>query len=552
MKNTNGIWPHICVFSWDFNFTRRVTLIGDQSFISTGDPLKAWRDRAKEADIINAEIMRKPSPFSCYCPERGSSIKHPCGKCGIQTPCKYLSPGAYDLLQCKSCNESQANLTRCAVRIVRVSLERSLKHEFRRRGWDKGERFEQLLHEGRAKTMSDLSNQSGTAYLSAFSRKLITYTAVQRYLMPSVDAVFPYGNDGKGCAVLHAPTNICIIEQALNFMKSIHLPITVQKIADYFVRYSKLKGSGYLDWDILESNLVTECDRLTTIRINAGWKITDRSKTGVTAELMEYLREEWVSGKFRSNQPQIQPNRRMWANLPRFRRWSSSDKVRLQTIFQEIEEWTGVTLPQRSGCPYFCHSSTMPSDWDWSKCQNLMESRLARMTEWCNRNWDTVDTADTIFLECVFQVCIGKMVIVDGDRDEAMKRSYMDTYGEFLGLPLNVYHHNPLTFVVAHRNHGEQMRTGWPAQPTTIKERLDGNTLNNILIESRTSNYLKHDFHSSFYSELKELVKSVQMPTELVNEELPLTPYNELFERQIEKLEFDDDEDIDTCLIITD
>lgn len=187
----------------------------------------------------------------------------------------------------------------------------------------------------------------------------------------------------------------------------------------------------------------------------------------------------------------------------------------------------------------------MPPDWDWLKCQNLMESRLSRMTRLCNRDWPTVDTAETILLECVFQVCIRKMLILEGDYDEAMKRSYIDMYGEFLGLPLHVYHHNPLTFVVAHRNHGEQMRTGWPAHPTTLKQRLDGNTLNNILIESRTSNYLKHNFHSSFYSELKLLVKSVQMPTELVNENLPLTPYNELLEKQIERAIFTDEEEDD-------
>lgn len=92
-------------------------------------------------------------------------------------------------------------------------------------------------------------------------------------------------------------------------MKSIHLPITIQKIADYFVRYSELKGSDYRDWDTVEFNLITECERLTTIRINAGWKVTDRSKTGITTKLMDYIREEWVSGKF----AQISPIRRQIA-----------------------------------------------------------------------------------------------------------------------------------------------------------------------------------------------------------------------------------------------
>ncbi|KAF3765331.1 hypothetical protein M406DRAFT_67786 [Cryphonectria parasitica EP155] len=42
------------------------------------------------------------------------------------------------------------------------------------------------------------------------------------------------------------------------------------------------------------------------------------------------------------------------------------------------------------------------------------------------------------------------------------------------------------------RHHGKQMRPGWASTPCSLRDRINGN--NNILIETRTSNFLKHNF----------------------------------------------------------
>ncbi len=61
------------------------------------------------------------------------------------------------------------------------------------------------------------------------------------------------------------------------------------------------------------------------------------------------------------------------------------------------------------------------------------------MRQGWNRRWPTIDAPETVFLECVFQVRTGKMVIVDNDPDAAEKRNLRKAYAEFLDLPLDIY-----------------------------------------------------------------------------------------------------------------
>ncbi|KAG7111262.1 hypothetical protein HYQ45_006837 [Verticillium longisporum] len=166
------------------------------------------------------------------------------------------------------------------------------------------------------------------------------------------------------------------------------------------------------------------------------------------------------------------------------------------------------------------------------------------MKRWCNKKWETVDNPTTILLEIIFQVCVQGMVVDSNDPDADSKKRLQGTYAEFLGLPFDIRAHNGLTFVVAHKHHGAQMRTGWPSDPTTLQERLDGDANNNILIETRTSNYLKNQFAESWYPILQRAVADIRMPLEYANEDLPMGPYNAWFERMdLQLLDDDDDEE---------
>lgn len=113
---------------------------------------------------------------------------------------------------------------------------------------------------------------------------------------------------------------------------------------------------------------------------------------------------------------------------------------------------TGVRLPRgEDGCPSFGHPSTMPADWSWKTCTLVMVRRWGVMKWGCNKRWKTMDTPTTIYLECCFQACVGRMVVSDDGPEAEMKRELQRKYTEFLGLPLGVENYNPLTFAVAHR-----------------------------------------------------------------------------------------------------
>jgi hypothetical protein len=77
-------------------------------------------------------------------------------------------------------------------------------------------------------------------------------------------------------------------------------------------------------------------------------------------------------------------------------------------------------------------------------------------------------------------------------------------YHELLGLPLTIYMRHPLKFSLGHRHHGFQMRTGWPLDPKSLSDRKEA--LNNVLVESWSTNSMKVDLDESYYPFLKGMV----------------------------------------------
>ncbi|KAJ3527641.1 hypothetical protein NM208_g10599 [Fusarium decemcellulare] len=74
----------------------------------------------------------------------------------------------------------------------------------------------------------------------------------------------------------------------------------------------------------------------------------------------------------------------------------------------------------------------------------------------------------------------------------------------------------------------DRMRTGWPRTPKTLRQRINGDRDNNILIETRSSNFLKHDYSEAFYPVLKDLVLGIPDPIEWANAEVIPSPYEDL------------------------
>jgi hypothetical protein len=80
---------------------------------------------------------------------------------------------------------------------------------------------------------------------------------------------------------------------------------------------------------------------------------------------------------------------------------------------------------------------------------------------------------------------------------------------KLLGLPLTIYMRHPLKFSLGHRHHGFQMRTGWPLDPKSLSDREEA--LNNVLVESWSTNSIKVDLDESYYPLLKIMMADYKM-----------------------------------------
>lgn len=121
-----------------------------------------------------------------------------------------------------------------------------------------------------------------------------------------------------------------------------------------------------------------------------------------------------------------------------------------------------------------------------------------------------LDSPQTIFCELFWQLSWSQAA---RNPDHEFLNAYQP-YDEFLELPISVYFKHPLRLAIGHRDHSRQMRTGWSLmEPTQLSERND--RLNNVLVETSASNWLKYNWPTSCYPDLKRLVSSIQIPSDL-------------------------------------
>lgn len=131
-----------------------------------------------------------------------------------------------------------------------------------------------------------------------------------------------------------------------------------------------------------------------------------------------------------------------------------------------------------------------------------------------------IDSIETLYLECIWQRA-----------DPECK--------EFLDLPLTVYARHPLRFTVAHRVHGQQMRTRWTSpEPQSINDRDDD--LCNIDIESTTSNCARHNYSEAEYDDILADIDTIELATGLYDESAPPPPGIEDVDEDEEIITVDD------------
>lgn len=439
--------------------------------MATGDILQTWIVLAREVDATNRRIRNgEPSPGTCHCDTASRLVNfHVCGQCGKDSLCQDMDQHVYGYRACPSCISSSGKLPSAVERTIPESVTRAVYLEFKLSHLPRNQHTKDLISTAILSLKDQTTGHSGTSYVNAFSgNQEIPPAETCHCLMFSIDAIFPFGRDQQGNARVHVADNLCIIPIALNYCKHTSLPVFMNALGQFRREYEALEqriksgnGSALHQLAALQCDIVKKCRQYTDIRTKVPYRKDHRMRMKIDSKQLEYLKEEWVSGKLHPGSQQQFIRRWIHTSGKRITcGWSTSQRATITRIVCEIEEWTGIQLPKYDGCPYFAHEGARPENWSWVTTYILADERLQRMTTACNRKWPTIDNAMTIFLEMIFQVCVGRMVIDNDDQDFENKMKLQGEYREFLGLPLVLDYHNPLCLVVAHKVHGQQMRTG--------------------------------------------------------------------------------------------
>ena len=513
-------------------------------WLETGDVRKAWLAGYEKADAANCCIaLGGPPPSTCNCsaPMSPTAVHH-CCTCGKETICNVLEMGIYGFRVCPHCRHmEQREDFGMPETIAQRLVYRQLLHEADRNG----ERIDGKQVQAEIKAVKAEIKKWFESDPNLFSRdsndeKIRTtkwydgYTGTYREMSSdalntpyelSVDAGNPYGIGCYGMTRYHASDNIELTCRALNFGKNCQLPIFLRYLAWYLEELEKIlnEQEGAMSLDRLQHTMVRISETLRKIRIKAGWTKAARSNNRISGRKYQYDLEQFRSGKLRPkdkdpsrpwNKPKYSAHFGNASNEPDPAAWPADVIARVKARAQELQKEFAVTLPAVDGCPWFGHARRIPIGWNWATAAKLMAERYYRLKYWCNGRDTTYDTPDTLFLDCIFGACVQKCVIAECTGEDKTytteeKLAFKARYCEFLGLPLVADTVDGLCFVLAHAEHKMPMFSGWAPEPSSIRDRDDG--ANNLLLETKTSNFLKHDFDQSHYSGLKELVKSVRL-----------------------------------------
>lgn len=185
--------------------------------------------------------------------------------------------------------------------------------------------------------------------------------------------------------------------------------------------------------------------------------------------------------------------------------WKAEQIKNFRKLAREYQQEFNVELQYSTdGCPYIGLYGAMEPLYGWNGAAVLCQERLHRMTLYCNRRHETIDTEFTLFAEMIRSACV-MMACLDGRCLEE------DGHGPS-HLPFCLRIRNGLRLAVAHRHHGHQMTTGWRVdEPSSKHERDAANS--NILIEACSTNWLKWDYEEKFYQQMHDNVASARVPS---------------------------------------
>lgn len=520
------ILPLIKVHSLSRNRSLRVAQILTETWQRTGDIMVTWKAGCRAADILNDESfeMTREELARCGCSsEQAQSQIHRCDICGDPTLCKdlWMHVATKAGRACTKCRD-------VSFEVVYKTAVRYFTKEAERLGLDDAD-LEQGLEELKDKLDSVYDSKTGE-WTSTYTGRILSdqHNRGRHYQhTPTVEGIFPaYSRmgtpdaNGKLQLMYHADAqNIGISELCLNLMKWVWPPGVLQIVADWLNNTSK--GSD----DAAE--LMSQMRQVAAVR--SAMPLTQKRRlVKMSAEGIEEL-----SARLRSCKSEKEPVK--WDAHSQIKRRRSRVKPNYDRLFKLIASMeTAANHKFGKGniddSPY-PFGDEAPSDWSWETAWKMYEVRHRRMWLECNGKWETIDTAETLMLECLYQCSQPGC-----------------NAGEVLGLRslLTVLLWSPLKFSVAHLHHGMQMRTGWAGMKPVDVSQYDSEHCN-ISIEAWITNLMKYCFLEEAYDEIVDVVKNLSLTKEiydpdLVPETTGATDYGD-YVRIAEKAMDDEDSD---------
>jgi len=339
-------------------------------------------------------------------------------------------------------------------------------------------------------------------------------------------------------------------------MKHIQLPafmILVSSNLNWHDRAMSTNTTTSADYEAQHQRVVKQSARLAEIRMKSGFTRAARMRGSLTEEQLDLDADEWISGKLRLDEPSPLASRPRLSRFYRRRKTGAWPAAQLLRVRAGAKFWLrrfNVTLLERDGCYYFLQGPA-PAEWNDDVCYGVCSERFVRVRDFCNVKDVTEDTPETIYILCIIIACIIKcdIKLVDDDEARHLVTTFKHIFEDLLQLPLVLDNLDGCCFAITHMVHARQMISG-----VDLLDYTKWNpALCNILRESRTSNFLKHNYANADYPKILDIVRSISITDKMIfdnNRPLrtrPAIPGIDLIEWEDTELDYENTEDLTDC-----
>jgi hypothetical protein len=475
------------------------------TYYNTNDALIAWRKTCELADRVSKSLLTSEEIKMNYCQcseDERERVTHICQRCFEEAPCVELETNEQGNLVCRQCIGDASKVEDVPADqdgYIQWKIWNLLKHDksiakedckkLAEKIWAHLQQYRLPGPDGKWR---DLWADTAREFLNRDNRNSRRSKRASA-LSLSFDGILPY-TVVNGKVLYHAnPANICLTAMYLNLVKGDDFPVVLGLIRQ--VEDMRASPSAQT-----RDNIINQFDHFharSSKYITPNGKVL-RLKLPVRKALdaIDHMKQLFIHP---SEVPDsfIRFRSKTMRGAAPWELWSEQDRATIECIIGQAERQYSKVIPKGpDGAPWIWIPFHMPPDWSWHTLSVIMGGRFWRMRNLCNAKWETIDNCVTVFLELVLQYFRN------------------DEKDEYFGLPMTIYIRHQLNFSIGHRQHGQQMRTGFKTlYPTSLDEDYDED-LNNICFETTLSNRIKWGFDDTDYEAIHQDLRTVHLQTE--------------------------------------